>query len=91
MVPCGLEPRTLRLLAVRSNQLSYEAGGRVVSLAITRKAAASCAKGLRGGVVAARGRRGERGPDPPEVAFQWLSSSFPVVLTPFRVTPISHK
>ena len=24
MVPCGLEPRTLRLLAVRSNQLSYE-------------------------------------------------------------------
>ena len=24
MVPRGLEPRTLRLLAVRSNQLSYE-------------------------------------------------------------------
>ena len=24
MVPSGLEPRTLRLLAVRSNQLSYE-------------------------------------------------------------------
>ena len=24
MVPCGLEPRTLRLLAVRSSQLSYE-------------------------------------------------------------------
>ena len=44
VVPCGLEPQTLRLLAVRSNQLSYEtlvrkresrrklvaAGGRVV-------------------------------------------------------------
>ena len=30
MVPRGLEPRTLRLLAVRSNQLSYETvnGGR---------------------------------------------------------------
>ena len=27
MVPRGLEPRTLRLLAVRSNQLSYETGG----------------------------------------------------------------
>ena len=26
MVPRGLEPRTLRLLAVRSNQLSYETG-----------------------------------------------------------------
>ena len=25
MVPSGLEPRTLRLLAVRSNQLSFEA------------------------------------------------------------------
>ena len=24
VVPCGLEPRTLRLLAVCSNQLSYE-------------------------------------------------------------------
>ena len=24
MVPCGLEPRTLRLLAVRSDQLSYK-------------------------------------------------------------------
>ena len=24
MVPRGLEPRTLRLLAIRSNQLSYE-------------------------------------------------------------------
>ena len=24
VVPCGLEPQTLRLLAVRSNQLSYE-------------------------------------------------------------------
>ena len=28
MVPRGLEPRTLRLLAVRSNQLSYETTGR---------------------------------------------------------------
>ena len=27
MVPRGLEPRTLRLLAVRSNQLSYETSG----------------------------------------------------------------
>ena len=27
MVPRGLEPRTLRLLAVRSNQLSYETLG----------------------------------------------------------------
>ena len=27
MVPRGLEPRTLRLLAVRSNQLSYETTG----------------------------------------------------------------
>ena len=27
MVPRGLEPRTLRLLAVRSNQLSYETVG----------------------------------------------------------------
>jgi hypothetical protein len=27
MVPRGLEPRTLRLLAVRSNQLSYETNG----------------------------------------------------------------
>ena len=27
MVPRGLEPRTLRLLAVRSNQLSYETPG----------------------------------------------------------------
>ena len=27
MVPRGLEPRTLRLLAVRSNQLSYETAG----------------------------------------------------------------
>ena len=26
MVPRGLEPRTLRLLAVRSDQLSYETG-----------------------------------------------------------------
>ena len=30
MVPRGLEPRTLRLLAVRSNQLSYETLGRVL-------------------------------------------------------------
>ena len=28
MVPRGLEPRTLRLLAVRSNQLSYETSDR---------------------------------------------------------------
>ena len=28
MVPRGLEPRTLRLLAVRSNQLSYETAAR---------------------------------------------------------------
>ena len=28
MVPRGLEPRTLRLLAVRSNQLSYETIGK---------------------------------------------------------------
>ena len=28
MVPRGLEPRTLRLLAVRSNQLSYETRAR---------------------------------------------------------------
>ena len=27
VVPRGLEPRTLRLLAVRSNQLSYETSG----------------------------------------------------------------
>ena len=27
MVPRGLEPRTLRLLAVRSDQLSYETSG----------------------------------------------------------------
>ena len=35
MVPRGLEPRTLRLLAVRSNQLSYETcdiGGQVLVL-----------------------------------------------------------
>ena len=31
MVPRGLEPRTLRLLAVRSNQLSYETTGRSVN------------------------------------------------------------
>ena len=32
MVPRGLEPRTLRLLAVRSNQLSYEtlSDGRII-------------------------------------------------------------
>ena len=36
MVPRGLEPRTLRLLAVRSNQLSYE------TLALV----AACAGGL---------------------------------------------
>ena len=30
MVPRGLEPRTLRLLAVRSNQLSYETTGIVL-------------------------------------------------------------
>ena len=30
VVPRGLEPRTLRLLAVRSNQLSYETVGGVV-------------------------------------------------------------
>ena len=35
MVPCGLEPRTLRLLAVRSNQLSYETVG-VMGLAELR-------------------------------------------------------
>ena len=29
MVPRGLEPRTLRLLAVRSNQLSYETPGQL--------------------------------------------------------------
>ena len=28
MVPRGLEPRTLRLLAIRSNQLSYETSAR---------------------------------------------------------------
>ena len=31
MVPRGLEPRTLRLLAVRSNQLSYETFGLVAA------------------------------------------------------------
>ena len=30
VVPRGLEPRTLRLLAVRSNQLSYETSGSVL-------------------------------------------------------------
>ena len=30
MVPRGLEPRTLRLLAVRSNQLSYETLGKYI-------------------------------------------------------------
>ena len=29
MVPRGLEPRTLRLLAVRSDQLSYETGDEI--------------------------------------------------------------
>ena len=35
MAPRGLEPRTLRLLAVRSNQLSYETVG-VMGLAELR-------------------------------------------------------
>ena len=41
MVPRGLEPRTLRLLAVRSNQLSYETVGDtvVVSAAVCERAA----------------------------------------------------
>ena len=39
MVPRGLEPRTLRLLAVRSNQLSYETSanfGRLVLFMTSR-------------------------------------------------------
>ena len=32
VVPRGLEPRTLRLLAVRSNQLSYETIGMLATL-----------------------------------------------------------
>ena len=35
MVPRGLEPRTLRLLAVRSNQLSYETNVELVSKDLT--------------------------------------------------------
>ena len=30
MLPRGLEPRTLRLLAVRSDQLSYKSGSRQI-------------------------------------------------------------
>ena len=35
MVPHGLEPRTLRLLAVRSNQLSYETIGKEIAAYFT--------------------------------------------------------
>ena len=45
MVPRGLEPRTLRLLAVRSNQLSYET---VVLAAVCRM----CLSAVVGGVIA---------------------------------------
>ena len=38
MVPRGLEPRTLRLLAARSNQLSYETLRRVFEPVLFRSA-----------------------------------------------------
>ena len=41
MVPGGLEPRTLRLLAVRSNQLSYETSWLIQKIASMRRMAAS--------------------------------------------------
>ena len=37
VVPRGLEPRTLRLLAVRSNQLSYETSGNAVRFSHPKK------------------------------------------------------
>ena len=38
MVPRGLEPRTLRLLAVRSNQLSYETSWEQFTKDVTKDA-----------------------------------------------------
>ena len=41
MVPRGLEPRTLRLLAVRSNQLSYETRGSLLGIMFRVRASQS--------------------------------------------------
>ena len=55
MVPRGLEPRTLRLLAVRSNQLSYET---IVHMAVCRKFLPYVFAGLRCVLAVQHNRRG---------------------------------
>lgn len=83
MVPRGLEPRTLRLLAVRSNQLSYETSARLVSASMLlslwsrpRKAGRCCEQAGHSSVGRASDCRALQQSDGP-----WFDSGWPDGMT----------
>ena len=83
MVPRGLEPRTLRLLAVRSNQLSYETSAKLVSASMLlslwsrpRKAGRCCEQAGHSSVGRASDCRALQQSDGP-----WFDSGWPDGMT----------